>query len=221
MNYVQLMSLEVESPVVRGEPKSWVEAVTMDREELLARSDILRGIMLTHGEVFSPSIASSDACEGKPPFFLIEKHNCDPDRAGLEEPSGPVGGDFQVVSGIDGVAEFLSSIKPKKLRCDRIESLCTRKVKFFIADDYCSIQMVGEEFLNPCPGWDFMGLMPHEHVDDDFLRWFKRRGTKFLRKNLSADPVEYRERSLGSDGWWKERIAKYREWVARPFPLSR
>ena len=221
MDYVQLMSLEVESPVVSGEPKSWVEAVTMDREEMLARSDILRGIMLTHGEVFSPSIASSDACEGKPPFFLIEKHNCDPDRAVwacCEEPAGPVGGEFQVVSGIKGVAEFLSSIKRKKLRNERIKSLGTKKVKFFVTDDYCSIQMVGREFLNPCPGWDFMGLMPHEHVDDDFLDWFEKKGTRFLGKRLSEDPVEHHDRSLKHD-WWKERMAKYREWVASPFPL--
>jgi hypothetical protein len=221
MDYVQLMSLEVKTPVVRGEPKSWVEAVTMNREELLAHNYILKGIMLTHGDAFSPSIASSDACEGKPPFFLIEKHNCDPERAGWEEPTGPVGGEFLVVSGIEGVAEFLSSIKPKKLRNERIKSLCTKEVEFFIADDYCSIQMVGEEFLNPCPGWDCMGLMPHEHVDNDFLAWFKKRGKRFLQKSLSSDPVAYRERALGGDGWWKERMAKYREWVASPFPLSR
>lgn len=47
---------------------------------------------------------------------------------------------------------------------------------------HCVLYGIGEGFFSSCPGEDNMGVIPHHHVDDDFLDAVKKKGWRSVEK---------------------------------------
>ena len=190
----------IESRDAKG--NKWVEAITPHYDKVYEWMEMLDHIrMLQPKATKAPNSCAVDSkiesFEVAPPYFLIEEFPPPPTEDVI----------LKVVGGIKGLDKYLKEMPRRKL--DEL-----------LDDQYCMVISVGKEFLNPCPGWDFMGLMPyHEHVDADFMKYFEEDGIKSLRTMTRPKTARTPEQELKT-AWWQERVKAYREWVSSPFPLD-
>lgn len=47
---------------------------------------------------------------------------------------------------------------------------------------YLNVYRIESDYRPPEPGMDFMGMLKHDHVTNNFLDWFEREGEGFLRR---------------------------------------
>ncbi|GAV11848.1 hypothetical protein [Paenibacillus sp. NAIST15-1] len=45
---------------------------------------------------------------------------------------------------------------------------------------YFNVYVIETDFVPNKPGTDYMGIIKHEHVTNDFIGWYKRKGNSFL-----------------------------------------
>lgn len=45
---------------------------------------------------------------------------------------------------------------------------------------YFNIYLIESDYRPKKPGTDYMGIIKHEHVTNDFIEWYKKRGKGFL-----------------------------------------
>lgn len=128
-----------------------------------------------------------------PPYFLIED-----EFKNLEK-------GWRCSSKVVGRQELIAYLKAIKRR---------RLVPY--DEQYCMIHLVGKQFFSPCPGKDCLGLMDHDHVDNDFLACCKKHGYDFWHKGpyrrFRSNAEAYYKKEL-TNSWWRKQLKLYRKRV--------
>ncbi|MNO08305.1 hypothetical protein D3C81_2308860 [compost metagenome] len=47
---------------------------------------------------------------------------------------------------------------------------------------YFNIYTINADYQPKNPGTDYMGILNHDHIDNDFLDWYRNEGDEFLKR---------------------------------------
>ena len=65
-------------------------------------------------------------------------------------------------------------------RDEMIRALNCIKISQDEDEVYFNIYTIESDYKPEKPGTDYMGILPHDHITNDFIDWYKKEGEDFL-----------------------------------------